>query len=77
MSAKVEDEIILALKDKFPMINSPLSSGNIEDLETVAIYSTKLQNGKDKTYGAAKTYINKNVFCIVYIKIYIHMRNCQ
>lgn len=60
-SAKVEDEIILALKDKFPMINAPLSSGNIEDLETVAIYSTKLQNGKDKTYGAAKTYINKNV----------------
>lgn len=60
LSAKVEDEIILALKDKFPMINAPLSSGNIEDLETVAIYSTKLQSGKDKRYGAAKTYINKD-----------------
>lgn len=61
LSAKVEDEILLALKEKFPMINAPLSSGKIEDLETVAIYSTKLQNGKDKTYGAAKTYINKTV----------------
>ena len=61
LSAKVEDEIILDLKDKFPMINAPLSSGNIEDLETVAIYSTKLSSGKDKRYGAAKTYINKNV----------------
>ena len=61
LSSKVEDEIILALKDKFPMINAPLSSGNIEDLETVAIYSTKLSSGKDKKYGAAKTYINKNV----------------
>ena len=60
LSAKVEDEIILALKDKFPMINAPLSSGNIEDLETVAIYSTKLSSGKDKRYGAAKTYINKD-----------------
>lgn len=61
LSAKVEDEIILALKDKFPMINAPLSSGNIEDLETVAIYSTKLSSGKDKRYGAAKTYIDKTV----------------
>lgn len=60
LSSKVEDEIILALKDKFPMINAPLSSGNIEDLETVAIYSTKLSSGKDKKYGAAKTYINKD-----------------
>ena len=60
LSAKVEDEIILDLKDKFPMINAPLSSGNIEDLETVAIYSTKLSSGKDKRYGAAKTYINKD-----------------
>ena len=60
LSAKVEDEIIIDLKDKFPMINAPLSSGNIEDLETVAIYSTKLQSGKDKRYGAAKTYINKD-----------------
>lgn len=60
LSAKVEYEIILALKDKFPMINAPLSSGNIEDLETVAIYSTKLSSGKDKKYGAAKTYINKD-----------------
>ena len=60
LSAKVENEIILDLKDKFPMINAPLSSGNIEDLETVAIYSTKLSSGKDKRYGAAKTYINKD-----------------
>lgn len=60
LSSKVEDEIILDLKDKFPMINAPLSSGNIEDLETVAIYSTKLSSGKDKRYGAAKTYINKD-----------------
>lgn len=61
LSSKVEDEIILDLKDKFPMINAPLSSGNIEDLETVAIYSTKLSSGKDKKYGAAKTYIDKTV----------------
>ena len=61
LSSKVEDEIILDLKDKFPMINAPLSSGNIEDLETVAIYSTKLSSGKDKIYGAAKTYIDKTV----------------
>ena len=61
LSSKVEDEIILALKDKFPMINAPLSSGNIEDLETVAIYSTKLSSGKDKKYGASKTYIDKTV----------------
>lgn len=61
LSSKAEDEIILALKDKFPMINAPLSSGNIEDLETVAIYSTKLSSGKDKKYGAAKTYIDKTV----------------
>lgn len=61
LSSKVEDEIILDLKDKFPMINAPLSSGNTEDLETVAIYSTKLSSGKDKRYGAAKTYINKTV----------------
>ena len=61
LSSKVEDEIILALKDKFPMINAPLSSGNIENLETVAIYSTKLSSGKDKKYGAAKTYIDKTV----------------
>ena len=60
LSAKVENEIILDLKDKFPMINAPLSSGSIEDLETVAIYSTKLSSGKDKRYGAAKTYINKD-----------------